>query len=184
MSRHTFKACIGRIGILRCVTVPPAIVTALGGASRIPVVARYAGDVTRSTLGPAGGMKRRLVLQMRVLRAAGLDTGHSIEVTVERTSESHKSSLPSDLARALQFRPAAAAELERASPSTWRMIAERLEQARTAETRQRRVEHIVERLAEMAGARKARERRTPTSEHSTSKSPPRADPDETHGDGG
>ena len=33
------------------------------------------------------------------------------------------------------------------------MIVERLEQARTPDTRQRRVEHIVERLAEMAGAR-------------------------------
>jgi hypothetical protein len=159
MSRHTFTARIGRIGILRCVIVPPPIVTALGGASRIPVVARYAGDVTHSTLTPAGGRKRRLVLQMDVLRPAGLDTGASIEVSLEGTSESHKSSLPPDLVRALQSRPAAAAELERASPSTWRMIAERLEQARTPETRQRRVEHIVERLAEMGAARAARRER-------------------------
>ena len=48
----------------------------------------------------------------------------------------------------MQFRPAAAVELDRAAPSTWRIIVERLEQERTPETRQLRVEHIVERLAE------------------------------------
>jgi len=154
MSRHTFTARIGKIGILRCVIVPPLIVKALGGATRIPVVARYAGEITHSTLSPAGGAKRRLVLQMDVLRPAKVDTGDTIEVSLEPATESHKQSLPPDLSRALQFRPNAAAELDRASPSTWRMIIERLEQARTQETRQRRVEQMVERLAEMAAARK------------------------------
>lgn len=156
MSRFRFTTRIGRTGILRSVIVPPKIVRALGGALRIPVLARYADDATRSTLGPAGGARRRLVLQMGVLRPAGLDTGDRIEISLERATESHKQSLPADLVRALQFRPAARAELERASPSTWRMIIERLEQARTPETRQRRVEHVVERLAEMAAARAAK----------------------------
>jgi hypothetical protein len=157
MSRHTFIAPIGKIGILRCVIVPPKIVKALGGATRIPVVARYGGEITRSTLSPAGGEKRRLVLQMEVLRPAKLDAGDTVEVSLEPATQSHKQSLPPDLARALQFRPSAAAELDRASPSTWRIIVERLEQARTPETRQRRVEHIVERLAEMAASRTTKE---------------------------
>jgi hypothetical protein len=153
MSRQTFTTRIGRTGILRSVIVPSEIVKALGGAMRIPVIARYAGEITRSTLAPAGGPKRRLVLQMAVLRPAHLDAGDRIEVTLESARESHKQSLPPDLSRALQFRPNAAAELDRASPSTWRVIVERLEQARTPETRHRRIEHIVERLAEMAAAR-------------------------------
>jgi hypothetical protein len=153
MSRHHFTARIRKVGILRSVSVPSEIVKALGGAMRIPVVARYGAEVTRSTLVPAGGMKRRLVLQMDVLRAAQVDAGDTIEVALEPATESHKQSLPTDLARALMFRSAAAAELDRAAPSTWRIIIERLEQARTPETRQRRVEHIVERLAEMAAAR-------------------------------
>lgn len=153
MSRDTFTAKITRIGILRCVIVPPEITQALGAASRIPVLARYASETTRSTLTPAGGKKRRLTLQMAVLRPAGLDAGDTIEVSLEATTASHKRALPPDLARALQFRPAAAAELDRAAPSTWRIIVERLEQARAPETRQRRLEHIVERLAELAAAR-------------------------------
>jgi hypothetical protein len=153
MSRHSFKTRIGRTGILRSVIVPAKIVKAFGGAMRIPVIARYGGEITRSTLSPAGGMKRRLVLQMDVLRPAKLDSGDTIEISLEPAKESHKQALPADLSRALQFRPVAATELDRASPSTWRMIIERLEQARTPETRQRRIEHMVERLAEMAAAR-------------------------------
>lgn len=153
MSRHTFTTRIVMIGILRSVIVPPKVVKALGGAARIPVLARYAGETTRSTLAPAGGAKRRLVLQMAALRPAKLDAGDLIEISLEPAMESHKQPLPSDLARALQFRPTAAAELDRAAPSTWRMIVERLEQARTPETRQRRVEQVVERLADMASLR-------------------------------
>src|SRR5688572_19063587 len=119
MGRHTFKSRIGKIGILRSVIVPSEIVKALGGAMRIPVIARYGGEVTRSTLAPAGGAKRRLVLQMDVLRPALLDAGDRIEVSLEPAKKSHKQPLPPDLSRALQFRPTAAAELDRAPPSTW-----------------------------------------------------------------
>ncbi len=120
MNRHTFIACIGRTGILRSVIVPSQIVKALGGATHIPVLARYAGETIRGTLVPAGGGERRLVLRMSALRPAGLD---------------------------------AAAEFDRSALSTRRMIVERLEQARTPETRERRIELIVERLAERANKR-------------------------------
>jgi hypothetical protein len=160
MKPITFTARIGKIGILRSVIVPPKIVAALGSEARIPVVARYAGEITRSTIVPAGGAKRRLVLQMDVLRPAKLDAGDAIEISLERAATSHKEPLPMDVQRALQFRPTAIAELERASPSTWRMIIERLEQARTPETRQRRIEQAVERLAEM-GADRANKSKKP-----------------------
>ena len=84
MSRHTFIARIGRIGILRSVMVPSEVVKALGGAMRIPVIARYAGESTRSTLAPAGEVKRRLVLQMDVLRPAHLDAGDSMSPDVRK----------------------------------------------------------------------------------------------------
>jgi hypothetical protein len=153
MKWHPFTTRIRKIGILRCVIVPPHIVKALGSATRIPVLARYGGETTLSTLSPAGGAKRRLILQMSVLRPASLDVGDMIEVSLESTMESHKQSLPPDVARALQFHPTAAVELDRSAPSTWRIITERLEQARTPETRQQRIERMVKRLAEMAAAR-------------------------------
>jgi Bacteriocin-protection, YdeI or OmpD-Associated/Domain of unknown function (DUF1905) len=161
MRRHTFTTRIGKLGILRSVIVPSEIVKALGGATHIPVLARYAGETTRSTLAPAGGPKRRLVLQMSVLRPAKLDAGDTIEISLEPARESHKQALPPDLVRALQFRPTAAAELDRSAPSTWRIIIERLEQARTPEVRQERVERVVERLAEMAATRTMKKARPP-----------------------
>ena len=150
MSPRTFRARIGRIGILRSVIVPARIVRALGGAPRIPVLARYAGETTQSTLVPAGGANRRLVLKMGVLRPAQLDTGSMLEVTLTAEAGPRRPPRPAALQRALQFRPAAALALERASPSTWRMIIERLESSRTPGTRQRRLEKMIEHLAEDA----------------------------------
>lgn len=149
----TFTAPIVKVGILRSVVVPPKIVAALGGGAHIPIIARYAGTSTQSTLNPAGGPKRRLVLQMDVLRPAKLDAGDKLAIDLARDPGPRAPEMPADLRRALQFRPAAAAALERASPSTKRVVVELLEQSRTPETRQRRLEKIVERLAENIAAR-------------------------------
>jgi D-serine deaminase-like pyridoxal phosphate-dependent protein len=148
MKPVTFTARIVKIGVLRSVIVPAKVVAALGGGARIPVFARYAGETTKSTIVPAGGPKRRLVLQMAVVRPAKRDAGDTIEVALTLDTGPRRQPLPPDLQRALQFRPAAAAALERASPSTWRMVVEIIESSRTPETRQRRIERAVERLAE------------------------------------
>ncbi len=102
---------------------------------------------------PAGGALRRLVLQMELLRPATLDAGDRIEVSLALDASPRRLPLPADLQRALQFRPAAAAALDRASPSTWRIVVELLADARTPETRQRRLEKIIERLAENTAGR-------------------------------
>ncbi len=148
-----FTAPIVKIGILRSLIVPPKIVAALGPEAHVPVIARYAGASTQSTLNPAGGTKRRLVLQMDVLRPAKLDVGDKLTVELTRDTGPRAPTWPEDLRRALQFRPTAAAALERASPSTKRVVVELLEQSRTPETRQRRLEKLVERLAENAADR-------------------------------
>jgi hypothetical protein len=144
----TFTAKIFKITVLRCVIVPPKVVAALGGALRIPVIAKYGGAVTQSTISPAGGDKRRLTLKLDVLKAAGVDAGDTLKISLSRDANPRFVNFPPDLTRALQFRPAAAAALDRASPSTRRIVVELLEQSRTPETRQRRLEKLVERLAE------------------------------------
>src|SRR4051812_2368756 len=114
MNPLRFNARIVKIGVLRSVIVPAKIVTALGGEKRIPVVAHYGGDTTKSTLVPAGGATRRLVLQMAVLRAVKLDAGDALGISLTRDASSPRYPLPLDLQRALQLRPAAAAALDRA----------------------------------------------------------------------
>jgi hypothetical protein len=144
----TFTAKITKITVLRVVIVPPKVVRVLGGALRIPVIARYGGVPTQTTLSPAGGDKRRLTLKLDVLKAAGLDAGDTIKIDVSADANPRFTVFPPDLERALKFRPSAAAALERASPSTRRIVVELLEQSRTPETRQRRLEKLIERLAE------------------------------------
>jgi len=151
-----FIATIVKVGVLRSVIVPPRIVAALGGGRHIPVHATYAGAATVSTLNPAGGARRRLVLQMNVLRDAQLDAGAKLKISLTPDRSPRHCALPEDLRRALQFRPAAAAALERASPSTRRIAVELLEQSRTPETRARRLEKIIERLAENNASRAAK----------------------------
>ncbi len=148
MPATTFRAEITKISVLRCVIVPPKVVAALGGALRIPVIAKYGGATTQSTLSPAGGNRRRLTLKLEVLKAAGLDAGDAVTIALSPDSNPRHVNFPPDLLRALQFRPTAAAALDRASPSTRRIVVELLEQSRTPETRQRRLERLIERLAE------------------------------------
>jgi len=148
-----FTATIVKVGVLRSVVVPPKIVAALGSEAHVPVIARYAGTSTMSTLNPAGGSKRRLVLQMDILRPAQLDAGDRLAIELERDTGPRAHPLPDDLRRALQFRPTAAAEFERTSPSSRRLVVELLGQSRTPQTRQRRLEKLIERLAENASDR-------------------------------
>jgi hypothetical protein len=148
-----FTATIVRVGVLRAVIVPPKLVAALGSGAHVPVVARYAGAVTQSTLNPAGGAKRRLVLQMDALRPAKLDAGDRLTVELVRDRGPRAPEPPEDLRRALQFRPAAATAFERSSPSTKRAVVDLLTQSRTSETRARRLEKLIERLAENTAGR-------------------------------
>ena len=99
---------------------------------------------------PAGSGRGRLTVLADFVRAAGLDVGDRIEVTLTRSTESRDPAVPADLQRALQFRPAARAAFEQGPASQRRWIVIYLDQARRAETRAARVELILERLTEIA----------------------------------
>lgn len=143
-----FTATIFKVGVLRCVVVPPTIVTALGGAVRIPVIARYAGETTVSTIVPASGKQRRLTLRMDVLRPAQLDAGDKLAVNLVCDTGPREPALPVDLQRALQFRPRAQAAYRNTTVSIRRQIVRFLDAAKQATTRQSRLEDVIEKLAD------------------------------------
>lgn len=149
----TFTSKIRKIGAPYAVDVPRKVVEELGGESMIPVVVRYAGDAHASTVTPGGNGRGRVFLHADTLKAAGFKVGDAIEVTLTRDRQPRVIEVPADLARALQFRPAAAKEFARAAPSTRRVVIEKIVEARTAETRERRIERLVEQLAERAAKR-------------------------------
>jgi hypothetical protein len=149
-----FSVRIRKIWMQRCVDVPPAALKALG-APPIPVIARYAGTVSETTVTAGGRGRGRMVLLRDALRAAGLDTGDRIEVEVAVDTASREPAVPADFQNALLYRPAAAAEFRRRTPAFRRQMMRHLENARRPETRQNRIEQMVERLAEL-GARSRR----------------------------
>lgn len=152
----SFAAKIRKIGVPYAVDVPRAVVEALGGEQMIPVIVRYAGDAHASTVTPGGDGAGRVFLHADTLKAGGFKVGDEITVTLTRDRQPRTIEVPPDLARALQFRPAAAAEFARAAPSTRRVVIEKILESRTPETRQRRIERLVEQLAERASRRVGR----------------------------
>jgi len=150
----TFTARIEKHWIMRCVTVPAAVMRQLGGGTRIRVVARYARESVTTTVMPAGRGRGRLIVLMDILRAAKLDTGDRIEVTLLRSAASGEPEVPADLRQALQFRPRAREEFENGPASQRRWIVKYLEDTAHPETCQRHLELVLERLAERAPRRR------------------------------
>lgn len=149
----TFRATILKVGPGYWVDVPAAVVEELGRARHIPVTVRYAGDAHASTVTPGREGRGRLSLHADVFRAGGFAVGDKIEITLTLDRTPRTITVPPDLLRALKFRPAAAAGWESAAPSTRRVVVEQLNAIRTAETRARRIETLVELFAEKAASR-------------------------------
>jgi hypothetical protein len=153
----TFTARIEKNWIMRCVIVPVAVMRALGGGPRISVLAEYAGEKHLTTVMPVGRGRGRLTVLADIVRAAQLDTGDRIEVTLTRSLDPREPVVPADLQRALQFRPAAREAFEQGPASLRRSVVTYIEQARRAETRATYVEVAVERLTERAQRKSKRE---------------------------
>ena len=147
-----FRATICKVGPGYWVDVPASVVEELGRARHIRVIVRYAGDAHPSTVTPGREGRGRLALHADVFRAAGLKVGDELEVSLTLDRTPRTVTVPPDLQRALKFRPAAEKGWQRAAPSTHRVIVEQLNAIRTAETRVRRIEKLVEYFAERAAA--------------------------------
>ncbi len=152
----TFRATLLKVGPGYWVDVPAAVVEALGRARPVPVTVRYAGDAHASTVTPGRAGRGRLALHADVFRAGGFAVGDKLEVTLSLDRSPRTITVPPDFQRALTFRPAADAGWQQAAPSTRRVVVEQLNAIRTAATRARRIETLVEHFAERAAARARR----------------------------
>jgi hypothetical protein len=156
-----FTGTITKSWIMRCVLVPEKIVNELGGwqtmgkgGKGVPVIARYAGETVETTVSPGGAGRGKLLLQVKFLRPLKLDAGDKVRVELSRTRAPGEPVLPEDLRRALQMRPAAKIYFESITPSARRWTVRHLEDARKPETRQNRLEYLIERFAEHAAEKK------------------------------
>ena len=105
------------------------------------------GYTYRSTVFPAGG-QYLLPVSAEVRAGAHISAGDALEVEVELDTEPRVIAVPDDLAVALDQDSTARRFFDGLSYSNQRGIIQSVEGAKTAETRQRRIEKAVEKLRE------------------------------------
>lgn len=127
--------------------VPPEVVEALGQGKRPPVRVTIGGYTYRSTVAPFGQVFM-LPLAAEHREAAGVAAGDKVEVDVELDTEPREVAVPADFAAALDADPEARRFFDGLSYSNRRRFVLSIEDARTEETRRRRIAGAVERLHE------------------------------------
>lgn len=125
--------------------VPPQVVESLGGGKRPAVRVTINGYSYRSTIAVMGGAYM-LPVAAEVRAGAGVAAGDEVEVEIEPDNAPREVSVPADFAEAL----AGDAEAQRffggLSYSNKRRIVLSIEEAKSAETRARRITKAVEQL--------------------------------------
>jgi hypothetical protein len=127
--------------------VPAEVVEALGVGKKPPVRVTIGGHTYRSTVAVMGG-RYLLPLSAENRAAAGVAAGDEVDVDVELDTEPREVAVPADLSAALEGDDAAREAFERLSYSHRRRHVMAIEDAKTPETRQRRVTKALEMLRE------------------------------------
>jgi hypothetical protein len=128
------------------VALPPDAADLLGASSRLPVVAWFNDIEYRGSTMPTGGGSLCIGIANGIRAAAGVEVGDPVHVRIKVDDAPRTVEIPGDLAAAL----AAAGLTEAFASLSYTHRKEHLravEDAKRAETRARRVEHIVARLA-------------------------------------
>lgn len=136
------------------IEVPPAIVEALGAGKRPPVRVTLGGyrDTARgytyrTTIASMGG-RFLLSVSAEVRANAGVAAGDEVDVAVELDTEPREVTVPPDLTAALDADPEARRFFDTLSYSNKRRLVLAIEDAKTPETRHRRIDKTVANLRE------------------------------------
>src|SRR5262245_6595012 len=127
--------------------VPAEVVDGLGTGKRPPVRVTINGYTYRSTVAVMGG-QFMLPVSAEVREGAGIAAGDQVDVDVELDTEPREVTVPPDLAEALDGVPEARRTFDKLSYSNKRRIVGPIEEAKSAETRQRRIAKAVGTLRE------------------------------------
>ncbi|MGH2550734.1 MAG: YdeI/OmpD-associated family protein [Thermomicrobiales bacterium] len=125
--------------------VPEEIVEALGSGKRPAVRVTLGGYTYRSTIAPMGGAFF-IPVSAEVRAASGVKAGDDVAVSVEIDSEPRVVEMPDDLSAELEGDSAAKSFFESLSYSDKRRFVLQIEDAKTPETRQRRIVKTMEQL--------------------------------------
>jgi Domain of unknown function (DUF1905)/Bacteriocin-protection, YdeI or OmpD-Associated len=145
LNARTFRATVVPAGNATGVEVPAEVVEALGEGKRPKVAITINGHSWRSRIASKGG--RYLVgISAANRAAAGIAEGDEIEVMLQLDTEPRVVDEPPDLKHALDADPTVRAAFDRLAFGLRRKHVSDIEAAKTGQTRQRRIERLVESL--------------------------------------
>lgn len=132
------------------IVVPPEIVAALGSSRKPAVRVTINGYTYRTTVATIDG---RFMVGVNAENRARADVagGDEVDVQIELDTERRTVTVPADFAAALEPEPAARVFFDGLSYSQRSWFVLGIEDAKTAETRQRRIEKAVARLRDGRG---------------------------------
>lgn len=128
------------------IEVPADVLAALGPGKRPSVRVTINGYSYPSTVGSMGG-RSLIPVSADVRSQAGVSAGDEVDVDVVADAAPRRVEVPPDLSAALGREPAARQAFDRLSYTGQRRYVLAIEQAKTAETRQRRIGKAVAELS-------------------------------------
>ena len=126
------------------IVVPPDAIERLGAGKRPPVVVTIGGYTYRSTVAVMGGLYMIPFSQEHRARS-GLEPGADVEVTLELDQQPRTVEVPADLACALDA-AGARERFDRLAYSVRKEHVRQVEDAKTPETRERRIAKVLEKV--------------------------------------
>jgi hypothetical protein len=127
------------------IEVPAEVVVGLGPSKRPPVRVTINGYTYRSSVAPMGG-RFLLSVSAQVRTGAGVAAGDEVDIDIALDTEPRAVTVPADLADAFERDPAARRAFDGLSYSHQQRYVLSIEDAKTAQTRQRRVDKAVSEL--------------------------------------
>lgn len=129
------------------IEVPAKVVAALGSSKRPPVRATINGFAYRTSVAPMGGTFM-VGVPPEFRQGAGVVAGDVVDIDLELDTEPREVSIPPDFAAALERNAHAKRFFDGLSYSNKRRLVIAIEDAKTPETRGRRITATVQKLKE------------------------------------
>jgi hypothetical protein len=127
------------------IKIPPEVVESLGSGKKPAVKVTINGKTYRNTVAVMGG-DYMVGVSAENRAIVGVKAGDEVDVTLELDTEPRIYELPEDLATALAAKPGATEAFHAAAPSKRKEFVRQVNDAKTPETRERRIAKIVEQL--------------------------------------
>lgn len=142
--KTAYETTILGFGNHASIEIPPENLTEIGGNKRAPLKITINGYTYQSTATGVGG-KCMVVFPMRDREAAGVKAGDRVEVSLELDSGYRAVAIPDELARSLRTNNVTQA-FHDLTYSKRKEFARLVTEAKTEETKSRRIEKIINSL--------------------------------------